>query len=102
MVNSKSGGKSVSVSALSALRPPKPVTSSTLQQAKKSALASKAQMRVSRSPSGKCVVKISSSTPTGTARNLSSEELKALRETKRQVARHVHLELSSDKKAMKN
>jgi len=48
------------------------------------------------------VVKISSSTPTGTARNLSSEELKALRETKRQVARHVQLELSNDKKAMKN
>ena len=98
MVNSKSGGKNVSVSALSALRPPKPVTSSTLQQAKKSALASKAQIHVSRSLSGQYVVKINPSAPVGTVRTLSSDELKALRETKRQVTKHVHLKLALSKK----
>lgn len=98
MVNSKSGGKNVSVSDLSALRPPKHVTLSTLQQAKKSALASKTQMLSVKMQSGTYVVKVSIGTPTGTARTLSREELNSLRETKRLVANRVRQELVTSKK----
>lgn len=59
MVNSKSDGKNVSVSDLSALRPPKPVTLSTLQQEKKSALESKTRTLNVRVQSGTYVVKVS-------------------------------------------
>jgi hypothetical protein len=98
MVNSKSGGKNVSVLDLSALRPPKHVTSSTLQQAKKSALASKTQMPSVKGQSSTYVVKVSAGTPAGTARTLSREELTSLRETKRLVASMVRQELAASKK----
>lgn len=92
MVNSKNGGKSVSASDLSVLRPPKVVTSSTLKQAKESALASKQQILSSRSESVRYVVQGERRAPVGTTRVLSREEVDSLRETKRQVATHVSRE----------
>jgi enoyl-[acyl-carrier-protein] reductase (NADH) len=98
MVNSKNGGKNVSVSDLSALRPPKPVTSSTLQLAKKSALASKTRMLANKPTDDKYVVKVSTEVPAGTVRKLSREELNSLRDTKKQVAQHMQLKFATAKK----
>ena len=88
MVNSNNGGKTVSVSDMSALRPPKLVTSSTLQRAKESAFASK-KIISARTGGGQYVVKMAISAPTGAARTLSQDEVKSLRATKRQVAGYV-------------
>ncbi len=98
MVNSKNGGKSVSASDLSALRPPKVVTSSTLKQAKESAIASKQRILNSRGQSVQYVVQGERRAPVGTTRVLSREEVDSLRETKRQVATHVSREFVGRKR----
>ena len=95
MVTSKNGGKNDLVSDSNALPLPKPVTSSILQQAKESAIASKRLLQGRESNVGNYVAKLSTDTMTGTPRTLTQEEISSLRESKQQVAAYVMRELAS-------
>ncbi len=95
MASSKNGGAIDVDSDSNALLLPKPVTSSTRQQAKESAIASKRLLQSSQSKPGKLVVTLSTSAATGKSRTLTAEEVLSLRETKRQVAEYVMRELAN-------